>query len=228
MVGAGPANRILASLERREYESLAGWLEDRPLLAGEVLQEQDVTGQQMCFPIGAVVLVEFATRDGGPLGVAVIGSEGATGLLSLIPDTGSPWREEVVLPGRALAVDGTRLRDRMLDYPGLRASLMRYHWQLTSIVHRSGVCHRIHSPESRFARWLLALDDRAPGRSDARPLPPLSALTGAGPASLREIAAPLVDDGSVASEADGFRVLDHGRLEGSACDCYAHCRSLFG
>jgi CRP-like cAMP-binding protein len=227
MVGAGPANRILASLERGEYESLAGTLEERSLSSGEVLQEQDAPGERVWFPVGAVVLLEFSTHDGGPLGAGLVGNEGATGLFAIIPGMASPWREEVVLAGRALTADAARIGERMFDYPGLRSSLMRYHWQLTSIVHRSGVCHRLHSPESRLARWLLALDDRAATSSQPLPLSPLSALTGAGPASLAEIAAPLVDGGSVGQEEDGLRVLDHALLERTACDCYAHCRSLF-
>src|SRR5688572_17779790 len=78
--GALPANRLLATLPRREYERLLPNLKEIPLLFEDVLYEPGGLILDVYFPTSGIVSLLAAVEDRATLEVGLVGREGMVGL----------------------------------------------------------------------------------------------------------------------------------------------------
>lgn len=221
-------NRLLATLPPREIERLSPDLEPVSFQPGAVLfaPGEDVT--HVCFPgrdmIAALVL---ELKEGETAEAAMVGRDGAVGAVisegakpafarGLVQIGGHGWR----LPARVL--DAARQRS-----PELRDHFARYADCLMAQVLQSVACNASHELENRMARWLLTLQDRL-GDPELRITQEFIAqMLGVQRSYVARVLGGLESSGSIRRARGVLTVVDRGRLESQACECYEAVRGHF-
>lgn len=219
-------NTLLAGLP----VELARWLGARaePVLlpAGAVLAVAGQPVRNAWFPVNCVLSLLHTDVDGSTLQVGLVGREGLFGFgaaLGGIHLAGA----SVLVPGPALRVTGSRLRECFEREPAFRQMLLGYCTQLISLGWQSAVCNRHHAPERQIAQLLLLVLDRIPLTELELTHDHIARLFGLRRETISQAAQRIQEKGYIRYSRGHIRVLDHRGLERLACSCYARMRPVF-
>jgi CRP-like cAMP-binding protein len=220
-------NHLLSNFPRHDFLRLAGALRPVDLALRQVLHEPDQ-------PITAVYFLEAGTASMiAPLGngdaqeVGMVGREGLVGLPVVLGTDIAVTEALIQVPGAALRLPATALKEALAGSPALRSLLLRYVQVFHVQVTQTAACNGRHVLEERLARWLLMTHDRADG--DVLPLTQefLSTMLGVRRAGV-SVAASILQRAGVIDYAKGqITVLDRLGLESVACECYGTVRRHF-
>ena len=185
-------------------------------------------------PIDSVYFVESGwvsmvagTEEGGSAEVGLVGREGMIGA-SLIGGVDSCFVETYVqADATALSMEATAFRHEVEKHPELRGLLFRYNEAMHAQSMQTAACNGRHVLQQRFARWLLMAHDRAEG--DVLPLTQefLALMLCVRRSTVSETAVPLQKARAIRYSRGHITVLDRGRLEDVACDCYTAVQNRF-
>jgi CRP-like cAMP-binding protein len=219
-------NRLLASLEREDYDALMLQAKVVKLKFRMRLFRQDEIIDAVYFPLTCMVSL-LVTTDGRPqVEVATVGKEGVVGASELIQAQGAMGLSLVQLPGLALRIESSACLKLLDTRPPIRKLAHQHFYALTRQIPYGAACNRIHSMEERCARWLLMTHDRA--GQDTFPLTQdfLSHMLGVRRATVNVATGMLKKAGFIQYVRGKVTVVDRPGLESSACGCYrAICRA---
>jgi CRP-like cAMP-binding protein len=213
-------NRLLAGLPREEYGRLQPHMERVPLPKGKVIYGAGDTVRHAYFPTRGMVSLLSSTSDGSTVEVAMVGSEGMTGLPAVLRVETSPYQVMVQIRGDAVRVSARAVRRAFDQSPVLRDLLLRYAHAVLMQVSQSAVCNRFHTTEQRLARWLMVTRDRTGSDSFELTQEFLSHMLGAPRTSVTAVAAAFQRSGLIRYSRGRITVTDLARLEITSCECY--------
>jgi CRP-like cAMP-binding protein len=213
-------NHLIASLPAKERQRILRLSETVDLVAGAVLCEVDEPLQHAHFPLTGLISLVAVTSDHQPLGLAMIGREGALGAtLALGVDT-PRLRAVVHGSGVALRVPAQQLQRELRQSPGLLRTLQRYSYVLMGQLLQTATCNSFHEVEMRLARWLLMTDDR--GSTDQFQLTHqmLADLLGVQRSAVTIAAGKLQRKKLIGYARGHITILSRSGLEAASCECY--------
>lgn len=223
-----PRNRLLAALAPDDLGRFAPHLDLVELAHGAVLHEPPGEVAHVWFPEGGAVSIAVALRRGGAEG-AVVGLEGAVGLVDALGDGRASARAIVQVPGPALRLPVDPLLAALEASAALRRLCAGYVQAFVAEALHSAACHAAHKAEARLARWLLLVQDRV---ADGAALPLgqafLALMLGVRRTTVTEVAGRLQVAGLIAYRQGRIHVLDRVGLEAAACECYGAIRRCYG
>src|ERR1700681_4027613 len=103
-------NRLLAGLPPADFDLLAPYLRKVPLGRDAVLVRSGDPIEQIYFPYSGTIAFIMDMPNGQTVATAVIGNEGAVGVLSALGPSSSPMTAVVRVAGTALQIPPTRFR----------------------------------------------------------------------------------------------------------------------
>jgi len=213
-------NRLLASLERDDYDALMREGEVVPLKFRKKLLRQDERVDAVHFPITCMVSL-LVTTDGMPqMEMATIGREGVVGASELIQTQGAMGLNLIQIPGAALRIEATAFRKIINNRPAVLRLMHQHLYALLRQILHGAACNRVHSMEERCARWLLMTHDRAD--EDTFPLTQefLSHMLGVRRATVNVATGMLKKAGFIRYVRGKITVTDRPGLESASCECY--------
>lgn len=164
-------------------------------------------------------VIRFSDNRGGM--ATNVGREGVTGLAAFLADEPCGWDIQVQIEGAAWALPADVLRRRVDESEPLRALLLRLTHYNQIEAAQNAVCNAVHGVTPRVARWLLTVQDRT-GRSEAPVTQEdVATLISARRTTVNAAWQDLRDKGAISQSRRLVRVVDRGRLESHACECYA-------
>jgi CRP-like cAMP-binding protein len=214
------ANRLLAGLERDDYDALMLDARIVTLKLRSRLVRQGGNIDAVYFPLSCMVSL-LVTTDGRPqVEIATIGNEGVVGASELIQAQGAMGLNLVQLPGTAVRVDAQAFRKLLDSRPPVLKLIHQHFYALMRQVFYGAACNRIHSMEERCARWLLMTHDRA-GR-DTFPLTQefLSHMLTVRRATVNLAIGMLRKAGFISYMRGMVTIIDRKGLESTSCACY--------
>jgi CRP-like cAMP-binding protein len=145
----------------------------------------------------------------------------------LLGATGSPGTTFVQIAG-----DGYRIKAAALKAEFDRSGLFTRH------VHRymqgfmvqsaqTAACNRLHNIEERLSRWLLSCRDRVEADQLRLTQDFLGQMLGAPRTTVTLAAGMLQRAGLILHSRGAVTILDHKKLESTACECYRIVRDEF-
>ncbi len=211
---AASPNKLLASLPSVELEQLRTSFIRVSLVRDQVLAEHGQPADHAYFIERGVVSVLSEPTDGEDgIQVAVIGSEGMVGDLSLVDMRHSACVRTVVhIPGTALRVTNNDLRRAIERSPALHTGCARFVQSLMSQVMQTAACNARRSLAERCARWLVMMHDRVDGNEVRVTHEALSAMLGMRRSGVTLAAAALQQAGLIRTGRGRFTVLDRNGL----------------
>ena len=214
------ANRLLAALPPADLDLLVPHFRNVPLERDTVLARSGDPVQRIYFPLSGLVAFIMDMPSGETVATAVIGNDGAAGLLSALGPTRSPVTTAVRVAGTALQISPARFQAALRRSNPIREAVQTLTRSLLAQFQHVAACNALHTVEARLARWLLQVHDRAD--SDVLPLTQetLSELLGVRRPTVTHVVHRLRASGAIRSNRRSFIEIDRPRLEAAACECY--------
>ena len=213
-------NRLLAVLPPADFDLLAPYLRKVSLERDAVLVRSGDQIEQIYFPRSGTIAFMLDMPNGQTVATAVIGNEGAVGILTALGPSRSPMTAVVRVPGTALQISPARFHAALRHSGAIRHAVQIYTRALLAQFQHVAACNALHSVEARMARWLLHIRDRAD--SDFLPLTQeaLSELLGVRRTTVTHVVRKLRTSRAIRSNRRGLIEIDRPRLEAVACECY--------
>jgi CRP-like cAMP-binding protein len=213
-------NRLLAALPPADFGLLAPHLRKVSLERDAVLCRSGDRIEQVYFPCSGTVAFILELPNGQTVATAVIGNEGAVGLLTALGRARSPVTAVVRVAGIALRISALRFHAAFSQSGAIRDAVQTNARALLMQLQHVAACNALHSVEARMARWLLHIHDRID--CDVLPLTQdtLSQLLGVRRTTVTIVVRKLRASGAVRSNRRGLVEIDRPRLEETTCECY--------
>ncbi|MBD6619757.1 Crp/Fnr family transcriptional regulator [Komarekiella sp. 'clone 1'] len=225
-------NLLLAKLPPDELERLHPHLEIVSLSLGQVIIEPNEPILYVYFPVNSLLSMVTVMEDGSTVESGCIGHEGMGGVPILLDANTTPMQTLAQIPGQAVRVKATILKEAFDRGGVLQKLLHRYIHTIIVLGSQSAACNRIHYVEARLCRWLLMSSDGV--GSDSLPLTQefLSTMLGVRRSGVSETASKLQSRGLIRYQRGQIQIVDRKSLETAACECYgivrAEYKRLFG
>jgi CRP-like cAMP-binding protein len=176
--------------------------------------------EQIYFPRSGTIAFIMEMPNGQTVATAVVGNEGAVGILSTLGPTCSPMTAVVRVAGTALQISPARFHAALSRSSALRNAVQTLTRALLAQFQHVAACNALHSVEARLARWLLHIHDSVDG--DFLPLTQeaLSELLGVRRTTVTHVVRKLRISRAIRSNRRGSIEIDRPRLEAVACECY--------
>ena len=219
-------NRILAALPPAEYSRIASDLEPFALATHTVLYEADTPISHVYFPTSGCISMVNVMQEGA-VEVGTIGFEGFAGLPLLLDDDRMPTRAFVQLTGNSYRMQAALFQRSLERNPMFERLLNRHSLALFNQAAQSVACNRLHTLESRCARWLLMTHDRMRMEPFTLTHEFLSYMLGVHRPAVTLAAGVLQRAGLIRYTRGKVTVLDRPGLEAVACACYEVTRKNY-
>jgi CRP-like cAMP-binding protein len=213
-------NRLLAALPAADFDLLAPHLRKVSLERDAVLVRSGDCVEQIFFPLSGTIAFIMDMPNGQTVATAVIGNDGAVGILSALGSSRSPMTAVVRVAGTSLEISPRRFQAALSRSGAIRHAVQIYTRTLLAQFQHVAACNALHSVEARLARWLLHIHDRVDG--DFLPLTQeaLSELLGVRRTTVTQVVRKLRTSRAIRSNRRGLVEIDRPRLEAAACECY--------
>jgi CRP-like cAMP-binding protein len=213
-------NRLLAALPAADFDLLAPHLRKVSTERDAVLVRSGDRVERIYFPLSGTIAFIMDMPNGQAVATAVIGNEGAVGILSALGPTRSPMTAVVCVAGTSLEISPRRFQAALSRSGAIRHAVQIHTRTLLAQFQHVAACNALHSVEARLARWLLHIHDRVDG--DFLPLTQetLSELLGVRRTTVTHVVRSLRTSRAIRSNRRGMIEIDRPRLEAAACECY--------
>lgn len=216
----GVANRLIASLPRRERPRFLALCEPVELASGDVLCAADARYDAAWFPLRSSISLVAEVGGHPALEIGLIGNEGMLGATIALGIDVAPLRAVVHSAGSALRIGLGPLHRALRDHPVLAQSLAAYVYVLVAQLAQTAACTRFHPVEARLARWLLMTHDRAHGDDFRLTHQRIADHLGVRRSAVTIAAGALHERELIRYSRGAIRVLARRGLEAAACECY--------
>ena len=189
------------------------------LQLSERVFEQE-SGDQLFFPLDAVISLIRNLEDGSSVEIAMVGREGMASVTSLL---GVPENAlEGLTQGRGYTarIAAAAVREVMDTNAAARAVLHRYLATYIGNTAQLAACNRLHVIVKRLAHWLLLLHDRVGSDEMSVTQEFLSRMLASRRAGISQAMQELARSGAIETRRNRAVVRDRRRLEELSCECY--------
>ena len=227
IAGAAQKNRFLGSLAPGTQAALEARLSVHGGAIGDVLQSADAPMEAVWFPFSGIISTLRPLERDVNVEVDAAGAEGVVGIEAAIGvrHTADCW--VVQSPGKFGRIELQAFLDTFERDPLLREAARHYLARLLTLRAQWLVCNARHTIEQRLAKWLLVTRDRV-GDEIQITQDVMAMMLGVRRASVVTALGRFVDEEIVAHSYARVRILDHERLRGVSCGCYAVAQKLLG
>ena len=225
--GSRVGNRLLAALPPADLEFLVRHFRMVQLERDAVLVRSGDAIERLYFPLSGLIAFIMDMPNGQTVATAIVGNEGAVGVLTTLGPAISPLTAVVRVAGLALQISPTRFQAALGRSSALKGTVQTHTRALMAQFQHVAACNALHSVEERLARWLLHVHDHVEG--DVLPLTQetLAEFLGVRRTTVTQVISKLRASGAIRSNARSSIEVDRPRLEATACECYdLMCRRI--
>jgi CRP-like cAMP-binding protein len=214
-------NRLLAALPDAEWARWLPQLEPVDLPLGKVLYESGTRLTHVYFPTTSIISLLYVMEDGASAEIAVVGHEGIVGISLFMGGESTPSRAVVQSAGKGFRLNASLMLQEFNRAGPVLHLLLRYTQALITQMSQTAVCNRHHSLDQQLCRWLLLSLDRLQSNELVMTQELIANMLGVRREGVTEAAGDLQNAGLIRYRRGHITVLDRGRLEHRACECYA-------
>lgn len=221
-------NKILLSLPDDEYARVRPHLEFLEMPDHLTLQEPHRLVKYAHLPNEGLISLVVELKNGRSVEAGVVGTEGITGIASILGLNRSMLREIVQIRGSGFRIKISELKPILAMAPQFSLTLHRYSAGLSMQMAQTAACNRAHKVEERLARWLLLAQDRVGSNIICITHDFLSTMLGTDRPSV-SLAAGVLQKHKLTEYARGvIKIVNRKKLESFACECYGMVRDYTG
>ncbi|MBV9927181.1 MAG: Crp/Fnr family transcriptional regulator [Acidobacteria bacterium] len=213
-------NSILVALPNAEAEHLRSQLEPVRFRPQRVIYEVGDPIRYVYFPTCGALSLLSSTEAGTSVEVGVVGTEGMAGIPLILGVNQMLYRVTSQLTADVLRLSATALLEVLRRSPRLHELLHLYLYTMLRQTTQVAICHRFHTTEERFCRWLLTARDCSDENSFPLTQESIAQTLGVPRTSVTMIAGRLQQLNLISYSRGKVTILDRKRLSKAACECY--------
>jgi CRP-like cAMP-binding protein len=213
-------NRLLACLPEDDLARLSQHAERVSLFHGEHAIVPDEPIRNIYFPLNCLLSLVTLLEDGSTVESGTIGREGMSGIPVLLDAKTTTMPTFVQIPGEAIRVKASAIKDMYDEGGALHKLLNRYIHTVIVTGSQSSACNARHGVVERLCRWLLMSSDGVGSNELNLTQEFLAAMLGVRRPGVSEAASDLQNAGLIAYSRGLIQILDREGLEKSVCECY--------
>lgn len=218
--GKPSSNRLLGSLNARDFSRLQPYLESVSLTVGESIYQPHDRIRDVYFPESAVISNLQMLEDGRTVEIGMTGKEGVTGFSAIFnADPPANWTE-VVVAGNALKLSARILEQEFANSSALQTSVFGYVNSYIEQISRRVICSNFHRIEERFCSWLQMLHSRSGAEKFSLTQEQIARFLGVHRPSVSLIAGELREREIIDYRRGKITILNLQKLEQSTCSCF--------
>lgn len=221
------ANRLIASLPRKDRDRFIGRCDRVDLEVAQVLSQPGARIREVYFPAGSVISLMTPAGEKSSLEVGLLGSEGMLGSSLMLGVAVWPLQAMVQGSGPALRMGAAQFGRELEQSAPLKRQLRRYVYVLMDQLAQVALCTRFHVVEARLARWLLMTQDRAHSSEFHVTHELLASILGVRRVGVTRAAGSLQKSGLIGYARGNVAILDRDGLEAASCGCYAADKATY-
>jgi CRP-like cAMP-binding protein len=221
---ASSGNWLLARLPLDDRQRIEQRLERVSLDTHQVLYATDSLIKRVYFPTRGLISVVAEFENGKVLQVATVGPEGMLGISLFLDNYSSRQMAFGQIAGECLVMSAGAFDDFLAESAAFRELIRRYCNAYTSLLAHTAACNGAHRTANRLARWLLTCCDAAGSDRFTLTQEFLATTLGVQRPAVSLVAERLSAEGAISYRRGQVRLLDRGRVEAHACECYAKIR----
>lgn len=220
-------NDLLSAVPAESIERLLAGADVEHVTQGSIVIRSGEEISHLLFPLDAVLAHVSTDEEGRTTEAAMIGNRSAAGLGALLPGAFLCGEVAVKIGGGVLRIPVAPIRVLFESNPDFRTAVLAAVQETMIQLYQNVSCHRLHSIEQRYSRWLLELEDCS-GRAEL----PVTQITAAAMLGVRRAGvtdvANLFERKSMIVKRRGKTVLtDRPQLEQTSCGCYVAMRRMY-
>jgi CRP-like cAMP-binding protein len=213
-------NRMLAALPAEDYKRLRSYFEHVRMSPGQFIHEAATPVTYVYFPTSAIVAPLYEVKNGASVQLAIVGSEGFTGISSLLGGGSSPGIV-VQAPGYGYRIKEKILKMEFERQGFLQQLALHFVQALMTQMAQNAVCNRHHNVEKQLCRFLLMSLDRSSGRELQMTHEQIAIMLGVRRESVTQAALKLQTAGAIRYSRGHITVFEREELKKSVCECYS-------
>jgi CRP-like cAMP-binding protein len=221
------ANKLLATLPEIEYQMIEPHLQPVTFVSGQVLYEPYDTINFAYFPTTAMISLVSIMEDGSTTEIGLIGNEGMIGLPIFLGGKSSTSQAIVQMQGKGYKLKSEILISEFQKNGALQKILLLHTQARITQVAQSAACNRQHRIQARLARWLLSVYDCVLTEELDLTQEFIANMLGVRRSGVTHAAGLLQDQGIIRYHRGKIIILDHEKLEKTACECYRVVQNEF-
>jgi len=179
------------------------------------------------FPTGGVLSVMVQLENGESAEALSVGNEGFIGLPVWLGQKSSIERVIQQAPGEVRRIPARIFCDLLEGNGEASRLLKRFTTYSLQAAYRAVVCNTHHTVRQRACRWILAMADRAGSGRLQLSHALLAHMLGVQRPTISDVAGRLKREGTIGYRRAVITMLDRGRLEQQACECYQALKGLY-
>lgn len=183
--------------------------------------------QPAYFPTSGVFSLLLPMKDGNPVEVAVVDSEGMLGIPIALGMNENPVRAVAQVSGECIRVPQDTFLAVLREGGAFDALVRRYLAVAWQTANQTIACNLRHTVKERTARWFLSVQDRAGTDEFVMTQEMLSGMVGASRQKITGVAGELQAAGYIRYQRGRVRVMDRAGLESASCECYRVLRRAY-
>lgn len=213
-------NKILAALDKSDYERIFPDLKLVEMPLGWKISEAGDHVKHLHFPISGIVSLIYDLADGSCSEIAIVGNEGMIGISIYMGGDSMPSSTEVQCAGYAFRLSRKILKREFALGGQLQRVALLYTQALIAQTSQTAVCNQHHTLEQQLCRWLLMSIDRLHEDKVVITQVLIAKLLGVRRESVSDVASKLQKDGIINYARGRIAVLSRPKLEERVCECY--------
>lgn len=225
-------NRLLACLSPDEFDALRPHFTQVTLTHGQQIITPDEPIRDIYFPLNCLLSLITIMEDGSSVESGCIGREGMAGVPVLLDSVQTTMETVVQIPGEALKIRASILKEAYDKKGELHKLLNRYMHTVIVVGSQTAACNALHKAIARCCRWLLMSSDGVGSNELNLTQEYLSVMLGVRRPTVTEVAIELQNAGFITYRRGRIEILDRKKLEQMACECYGRVKAeyerLFG
>lgn len=214
-------NKILAALNKAEYQRIIADLELVEMPLGWKLAEAGDHVKYVHFPVSGIVSLIYDLEDGSSSEIAIVGNEGMIGISVYMGGDSMPSSTEVQCAGYAYRLSRKILKREFALGGHLQQIALLYTQALIAQTSQTAVCNQHHTIDQQLSRWLLMSLDRLHDDKMLITQGLIARLLGVRRESVTEAAGKLQKVGLITYTRGRITVVDRPKLEERVCECYS-------
>ena len=220
-------NQLLQELPAEVWIRWEGNLEPAYFEAGEVIYEIGDALRHVYFPTSAILSLTHVLHEGGTIEIAMVGSEGMSGISIFMGGGFSIHRVVALRSGKAFRVRASWLAHELTCSPLLMQRMLRFTQSLITQMSQVSACSHHHSLEQQFSRWLLSYADRTHANLVTCTQETVANLLGVRRERMAKAANNLQKLGLIQYSRGKIHLINRTQLEQHTCECYLTVRSEY-
>jgi len=217
-------NRVLAGLPSQERTLLLPSCAVVDVHLGDHIDEVGQPIRFLYFPLDAAISMTATEQHVHLVEVTLTGKEGASGSSLVLGDDRATCTALVQIPGTAIRVPASVIKEHLPRMPYLGAALARHNLLLMANAVISVGCSTYHTVPQRLARWLKAHSHRSGIDSFPFSSQFLAVQVGCEAKAIEQALDDFQRQSIVKQRHNNVTITDHDALGKQACECFERAK----